>query len=132
MRFYLSQSNEILYLDDILEGRSLSGSKFVRRVTGPTVISRTGIGSDYYFDLSYLNENEWMDLAEFKRKCIGRTFSKVYTLKSSNIVDSKGNVLIAKGHPFVLVTDRNLGNVSDKQLLEYFVNQTKNNNVPRI
>lgn len=119
-----SAFNTIYYFDNDFTLASFA------KVTGITTVSHDK-GADYFKTLNYYYDGEWVPLVDYKNRMPWRTITSIFTSVEGdrNVVDINGHT-VEVGKPFVLVSD--YYQLSDKQMLQEYINQCKNNSTPLI
>lgn len=95
--------------------------------TGP-IITNTERGRS---DQDIYSDGEYQSIEELKKKYPGKLITNVYTLTSDSVADEKIKQYFMKGHPFVLVGDGPFNSSSPDTLIEEYIHQRQNPNLPQ-
>lgn len=100
----------------------------VAKVTGITTTSSER-GADYFKTLQYYYDGKWMSLEDYKQRMPWRRMSKIFTSiqQGRDTISINGNE-INIGKPFVLVSDYYSDSITDKDMLNLYLQQLNNPN----
>ena len=105
----------VVYLDDDF---TIAGKSKV--ISGPTITVKDNKGFDYYFSPEYKYAGTYINISEIDQNA--HHLSKKVYYSPEDVLDKNGNVLIQKGHRFVLISDLQKYD-NDQEMFEDFLNE---------